>query len=81
MDDNLVWGEEKSQEAAIRCHDRRLYALLRRCEEMNIKLNYEKLQVGKTELKYMGMIQCQQGVKADPKKQEAIMPQFIISGS
>ena len=52
----LVWGDGDTYEEAISDHDKRLIALLERCQQKNIKLNKEKFQLKKTELPYMGVV-------------------------
>ena len=71
-DDILVWGTGNTYEEAIADHDKRLIALLKRCQQKNIKLNKEKFQLKKTELTYMGVVLTDKGVKLDPKKQDCI---------
>ena len=47
-DDILVWGDGDTYKEAIADHDKRLIALLERCQQKNIKLNKEKFQLKKT---------------------------------
>ena len=54
-DDILVWGDGDTSEESIADHDKRLIALLERCQQKNIKLNKEKFQLKKTELSYMSV--------------------------
>ena len=46
----LVWGDGDTYKEAIADHDKRLIALLERCQQKNVKLNKEKFQLKKTEL-------------------------------
>ena len=71
-DDILIWGDGDTTEEATPKHDKRLLALLERCQQKNIKLNMEKCQLRKTELSYMGVVLTANGVKPDPKKQDCI---------
>ena len=71
-DDILVWGDGDTSEETIADHDKRLTALLVRCQQKNIKLNKEKFQLKKAELSYMGVVLTDKGVKPDPKKQDCI---------
>ena len=71
-DDILIWGDGDTTEEATAKHDKRLLALLERCQQKNIKLNMEKFQLRKTELSYMGVVLTANGVKPDPKKQDCI---------
>jgi len=68
----LIWGNGENSEEATASHEKRLLALLERCQQKNIKLNKEKFQLMKTELFYMGVILTEKGVKPDPKKQECV---------
>ena len=71
-DDILIWGGGDTTEEATANHDKRLLALLERCQQKNIKLNMEKFQLRKKELSYMGVVLTANGVKPDPKKQDCI---------
>ena len=66
-DDILVWGDGDTREEAIADHDKRLIALLERCQQKNIKLNKEKFLLKKTELSYTGVVLTDKGVKPDQK--------------
>ena len=50
----------------------RFIALMERCHQRNIKLNADKLQFNLKELKFMGTIISDQGMKPDPEKVAAI---------
>ncbi|KYO21202.1 hypothetical protein Y1Q_0001473 [Alligator mississippiensis] len=52
-DDILIIGEEDKEEA-IHDHDAKLQQLLNRCQERNIKLNADKIQLRRTEVPYIG---------------------------
>ena len=54
-------------------HDRRLIALMERCVKKDIKLNPDKLQFKLHEVKFMGHIISDKGMKSDPEKVSAIM--------
>ena len=71
-DDILVYGEGNDYMEAEKDHDRRLIALMERCHKLNIKLNATKLQFKLKELKFMGTIISDQGMKPDPDKVAAI---------
>ncbi|KAL8616164.1 hypothetical protein ACOMHN_066650 [Nucella lapillus] len=53
-------------------HNANLRAALQRAEERNLKLNPEKLEVGKTEIEYFGHIISADGLKPDPSKVKAV---------
>lgn len=70
--DILIWGDSDTTKEATANHDKRLLALLERFKQKNIKLNKGKFQLRKTELSYMSVVLTNQGVKADPKKQDRV---------
>jgi hypothetical protein len=72
-DDILVYGEGNTKEEAEIDHDRRLVALMERCHSKNIKLNPEKLRFKLSEVKFMGHIITDSGMKPDPDKIDAIV--------
>ena len=71
-DDILVFGEGKTIRESEINHDERMLALMERCREKNLKLNPEKLRFKVNEVKFMGNIITDRGMKADPDKVEAI---------
>lgn len=70
--DILVYREVNDYEEAQNDHDRRFIALMECCHQNNIKLNAAKLQFKLKELKFMGTIISDQGMKPDPYKVAAI---------
>ena len=71
-DDILIFGEGNTLAEAEIDHDRRLIALMERCEQKNIKLNPAKLRFKLQEVKFMGHIISNNGMKPDPDKIDAI---------
>jgi len=71
-DDILVYGTGDTQEEALKDHDRKLEALLHRCQERGIKLNKNKLRLRLPEVRYMGFLISEKGLRCDPAKVEAI---------
>ena len=69
-DDILVFGEGNDYAEAERDYDRRFIALMECCHHENIKLNPQKLHVQfkLKEVKFMGTILTDQGMKQDPDK-------------
>ncbi|KXJ22526.1 Transposon Tf2-9 polyprotein [Exaiptasia diaphana] len=67
IDDILVWGRTKTE------HDERLYNVLKRSRECNLKLNPDKCKIRKTEVTYIGHRLTKDGVKPDNSKIEAIV--------
>ena len=71
-DDIILWGKKQENESASDNHDKNLRGLLQRCREKGIKLNKEKLELKQKEISYLGHTISREGVKADPKKVDAI---------
>ena len=71
-DDILVYGEGETYKESERDHDRHFIALMERCVLRNIKLNLEKLRIKCKEIKFVGHIITDQGIKPDPEKVSAI---------
>ena len=53
-------------------HDENLVRLLQRAREVNLKLNKSKINLRKTEVKFMGHVVTNQGLKPDPDKVKAV---------
>ena len=66
IDDILVFGKDKRE------HQERLITVLQRIKKAGITLNKEKCEIDKTELKFLGHVIDQNGIKADPEKVQAI---------
>ncbi|KAJ0179821.1 hypothetical protein K1T71_004412 [Dendrolimus kikuchii] len=66
MDDFLIYGKTLQE------HNQSLQKVLDRARELNIKFNKEKSSICCTEVKYLGHIFSQEGVKVDPSKVKAI---------
>ncbi|XP_064638291.1 uncharacterized protein LOC135494308 [Lineus longissimus] len=71
-DDMLITGEGDTIEDAIKDHDQNIISLLERCRENNTKLNWDKLKFKLSEVDFSGHLFTTNGLKADPKKVEAI---------
>ena len=67
MDDVLVYGKDEEE------HDSRLMETLQRIQAAGATLNPEKCEFKKTELKFLGHVVNQDGIKADPDKVSAIV--------
>ena len=67
IDDVLIYGRSQEQ------HDERLLAVLNRLEEAGLTLNRDKCEFSKTEVKFLGHILSQDGVRSDPDKVAAIV--------
>merc|ERR1712237_138704 len=66
MDDSIVFGSN------IEEHDKNLEAVLERIEKSGLKLNREKCQFRKEEVKYFGHLINKEGVRPNPEKVQAI---------
>ena len=68
MDDILVYGENQTE------HDKRLEVVLQRIKAAGMTLNSDKCEVSKSQLKFLGHIIDETGVRADPAKTEGSHP-------
>jgi hypothetical protein len=66
FDDLIVYGKDQEE------HDHSLRRLLERAKKCNVKFNKEKMQLNKTEVKYLGHIVSADGPRPDPDKVQAI---------
>ena len=66
MDDVLVFGSTQEQ------HKQRLNEVLHRVKEAGVTLNPNKCEFAKSELKFLGHLIDQEGIRADPEKTTAI---------
>ena len=71
FDDILIFGVGETQAKALADHDAKLRALFERCRKKGIKLNKKKVKLRCTEVKFMGHVICQDGLKPDPDKVQA----------
>ena len=72
-DDFLVVGYGENMEMGIRDHDRNLRAFLDRCDQRNLHLNVDKIQLRVTEVPFIGHTATANGLKPGPGKIEAIV--------
>ena len=66
MDDILMFGKDREE------HDRNLRAVMQTVRASGLKLNREKCQFGKSEIKYFGHIVGKDGIKPSTEKVRAI---------
>ena len=66
IDDILVWG------ATVEEHDMRVKRVLQKAKQYNLKLSRSKCEIRHSELKYVGHLLTQDGVKPDPEKVRAV---------
>ena len=71
-DDILVYGEGDTEEDALKDHDRHFVALMECCAPKNTKLNAEKFKFKLREVKFMGNVITDKGMRPDPDKVSAI---------
>ena len=71
-DDIIVWGSGATDQEASEDHDHKLRALLQRCRDVNLKLNRNKVELKQTQITYLGHIISSDGLRADPKKIDAV---------
>ena len=60
IDDIIIWGQTEEE------HNRRLEAVLPKCEEVGLTLNPEKCQFTMTEVTYIGHVLGKDGISPDP---------------
>ena len=72
IDDILVAGYGDTQEEAEANHDENLKSLLDRARKANLKLNSKKMNLKKQQVKFMGHVITQDGLKPDPDKVKAV---------
>ncbi|VDI51087.1 Hypothetical predicted protein [Mytilus galloprovincialis] len=73
IDDILIYGEGKTEEEAIKDHDRKFRLLMERCRERNLKLNKDKLKLKMKEVKFIGHLITNKSLKMDPEKVRAVL--------
>ena len=67
IDDILIWGSNEEE------HDRRLEQVLKKCQEVNLKLNKDKCKIKMKKLKYLGHTLTSDGLRPDESKIQAIL--------
>ena len=72
-DDFLVVGYGENMEMGIQDHDRNLRAFLDRCDQRNLHLNVDKIQLRVTEVPFIRHTATANGLKPGPGKIEAIV--------
>ena len=71
-DDILVSGSGNTIEEANADHDANPIRLLQRARKVNLKFNSKKLNLQKSEVRYMGHVLTSEGLKPDPDKIQAV---------
>ena len=62
-DDFLVYGKGNSNEETVADHDQNLQAFLQRCEDRNVVLSVDKIQLRQTEVPFVGHVATPHGLK------------------
>ena len=62
-DDFLVYGKGNSNEEAVADHDQNLQAFLQPCEDRNVVLSADKIQLRQTEVPFIGHVATPHGLK------------------
>ena len=70
--DFMIYGHGNSQGEGASDHDRNLHAFLKRCEEQNVVLSAEKLQLREREVPFIGHLATPEGLKPSPQNVMAI---------
>jgi hypothetical protein len=72
-DDILIIGKGDTIEEATADHNQNLRNLMKRCQQKQLKLKKEKAKLGLTEVKFIGHVITDKGLKPDKNKVEAIL--------
>ena len=72
-DDFVIIGFGDDLKQATEDHDRNLVAFLTRCQERNLKLSAEKIQLQQTEAHFIGHVLSGKGLRIDNMKVKAIV--------
>ena len=79
--DILVMGYGENEVEANRNDDENLTHLLRQAHKANLRLNSSKLNLRKTEVKFMGHLITKDGLKPDPEKIKAVQQMPRAAGA
>jgi len=67
FDDKLVSGKTQKE------HEEALNKVVEQARKLNIKFNLKKLQFEKNEIRFLGMIFSEKGIKLDPERVKSII--------
>lgn len=70
--DDIIMSFGETQEQAVHNDDENLLKLLERARKVNLRLNSRKMELKKSEVKFMGHIISKDGLKPDPAKVKAV---------
>ena len=71
-DDILVMGHGDNEEEANQNHDENLVCLLEQARKANLRLNSSKMNLRKSEVRFMDHLITKDGLKPDPEKVRAV---------
>ena len=71
--DILVFGEGSTVEEALTDHDNNFHSLMQRCQEQNIKLNQDEVNLQRKEVPFMDHVISEKGPQVDPAKVKAVL--------
>lgn len=71
-DDILVMGHGDNEEEANQNHDENLVRLLEQARKANLRLNSSKMNLRKSEVRFMGHLITKDGLRPDPEKVRAV---------
>ncbi|XP_048759452.2 uncharacterized protein K02A2.6-like [Ostrea edulis] len=71
-DDVLLYGVGETKEEAVKDHDEKLAAFLKRCQAVGIRLNPKKMRLKLSQVRFMRHLVTDKGVLPDPDKVAAI---------
>jgi len=71
-DDILVMGFGETEDEANRNHDENLLRLLEQARKANLRLNSSKINLRKSEVRFMGHLITKEGLQPDPEKVKAV---------
>ena len=71
-DDIMLYGVGSTEIDALVDHDKKLLALLQRCQEIGIRLNKDKVSLRQKSVCFLGHLVTAGGLKPDPEKVRAI---------
>lgn len=72
-DNILITSPGTTEAKAMKNHVANLLKLLEGCQQKNLKLNQEKLQLKCTQTPFIGHVLTPEGIKPDPTKVEAVL--------
>ena len=71
-DDSMITGRGETENDALKDHNNKLIALMKRCRDVGIRLNPDKMILRPIHAPFLGHIITADGLKPDPDKVKAI---------